>query len=286
MAEQKLTGIYRATVYSNKDPLNQNRLRLQIPQVLGDQITEWVWPVRIEGLNTQLPEPGQGVWVMFEGGDQSFPIWTGVFGKPQNTNLPMAFRHLAASEIIERIAFLFSLKPASPTGTQLDVVDTLLNIAKKLTERNYISLYDTTSQPAAAINTPQVITINTVDFASNTSIVDGSKITIDNVGTYNLQWSGQFSNTDASDHDVRVWLRYNGVDYPNSASVLTIPGKHGSIPGHVIAAWNWLGKSQTSGDYVQIVWSSASTAVSLTNYPAGEGGPAAPSVIVTLTECE
>lgn len=286
MSDQRLSGVYRGTVFNNSDPLGQGRLRLQIPQVLGSQVTDWVWPVKLNGVNLDIPKVGQGVWVAFEGGDSSFPVWLGTFGKPQDTAMPLQLRHMEADEIIERIAFLISLEPTSPVSNQVDVVETILNIAKKLTERNYGSFYDTTTQPAVVVDTPQVITLNTTDFASNTSVVGGSKITIDNVGTYNLQWSGQFANTSSSDHDVRVWLRYNGVDYPQSASIVSVPAKHGAIPGHCIAAWNWLGKSQTPGDYVEIWWASSSTDVSLAAYPAGEGGPAVPSVIVTLTECE
>lgn len=285
MVEQRLYGVYRGTVYSNKDPLGQGRLRLKIPQVLGTQVSEWVWPVTAEGVTVDLPETNQGVWVMFEGGDPSFPIWFGVFGKHQNQDLSVLLRHMAKNEVIERIADLIAIKSVSAVDKQVDIVETLLNLAKKLTERNCGSFYDTTIQTQTTIDTPKEISLNTTDFANNVSIVSGSRITIANVGTYNLQWSGQFANTGSSDADVRVWLRYNGVDYPQSASIVSVPAKHGSIPGHNIAAWNWLGQSQTSGDYVEIMWSVESTNVTLQSYPA-DGGPAVPSVIVTLTEVE
>jgi hypothetical protein len=279
-------GVYRGTVFSNKDPLNQGRLRLKVPQLFADSHTEWAWPINISGVQVPLPDVGQGVWVMFEGGDPAYPVWHGVFGKDQSTNSKLQLNRLDPDDVFEEIDFLIEQVPVTNTTTELDVTQTLLNLATKLMERNYGSFYDTTTQTQATINTPQAISLNTVDFASNMSIVDGSKITISNVGTYNLQWSGQFSNTDSSDHDVRVWLRYNGVDYPNSNSIVTIPARHGSINGHIITAWNWLGKSQAPGDYVQIMWSTDSTAVSLQSYPADAVSPAVPSAIVTLTECE
>lgn len=79
---QRYHGLYRAAVSSNKDPLNQRRLKLVIPVVLGKEPTNWAWPVDPAGVTLRPPKVGQGVWVMFENGDPSFPVWLGVFGKP------------------------------------------------------------------------------------------------------------------------------------------------------------------------------------------------------------
>lgn len=285
MAEQ-LFGVYRGNVVNNKDPLNQRRVRLRVPQVLGDAVTDWAWPVDSNSSHFTAPAVGQGVLVMFEGGDPSWPIWIGTFGKEASKDYQLFLKKLKSTENLTPISNLITTVRTPSGETQLDVTETMLKMARKIMERNYLSSYDTTTQTATAINTPKAVTINTVDFASNVSIVAGSKITIANVGAYNLQWSGQFANSSSSTYDVRVWLRYNGVDYPQSASIVAVPGRHGSVNGHVIAAWNWLGKSQNTGDYVEIMWSTEATEVSLTAYPAGGGSPAVPSVIVTLTECE
>lgn len=79
-------GIYRAVVYSNKDPLNKRRLRLTVPAVLGESApTQWAWPLENASLKLEPPKLGQGVLVMFENGDPSYPIWVGTFGKTQGT---------------------------------------------------------------------------------------------------------------------------------------------------------------------------------------------------------
>ena len=279
-------GIYRGVVYSNKDPLGQGRLRLKVPQLFADQITGWAWSMLPASADFELPAVGQGVWVMFEGGNIAYPVWVGVFGKEASQNYRLQIDRLDPSKNSQAIQSLIALSDINNGQKEFDLTQTVLNIAEKLMERNYGSFYDTTIQTQTAINTPKAISLDTIDFASNVRIVNGTRITIDKVGAYNLQWSGQFMNTDSSDHDVRVWLRYNGQDYPQSASIVSVPSKHGSVNGHLVAAWNWLGKSQTPGDYVELMWSTDSTSVTLQSYPAGAGGPAVPSVIVTLTECE
>ena len=72
-------GIYRASVYDNQDPLNKYRLKVIIPQILGTQPTGWSWGVEQPGVVRAVPLIGEGVWIMFEGGDPSFPIWMGSF---------------------------------------------------------------------------------------------------------------------------------------------------------------------------------------------------------------
>jgi hypothetical protein len=74
-------GIYRGVVRDNADPLNKTRVKVQVPQVLADAVTEWAWPVNTLGLAPVIPNVSQGVWVMFEGGDPSYPVWLGIFGE-------------------------------------------------------------------------------------------------------------------------------------------------------------------------------------------------------------
>jgi len=72
-------GKYRGEVTDvDKD---RGRIRAIVPAVLGDQKTGWCIPcVPYAGDGVGfvcLPEVGAGVWVEFEGGDVSYPIWTG-----------------------------------------------------------------------------------------------------------------------------------------------------------------------------------------------------------------
>ena len=71
-------GVYRAVVKYNKDPKHLRRIRVVVPQITGDQVTDWIWPV----LSTKRPPAvGTGTWVMYIGGNPEYPVWIGEFGE-------------------------------------------------------------------------------------------------------------------------------------------------------------------------------------------------------------
>lgn len=74
-------GKYRGTVTDNQDPRQQGRLRVQVPEVLADVESGWAMPCApYAGDRTgayTIPPVGAGVWVEFEAGDVSRPIWAG-----------------------------------------------------------------------------------------------------------------------------------------------------------------------------------------------------------------
>ena len=72
-------GKYRGSV-TDVDEATM-RIKAAVPAVLGDLSTGWAMPcVPYAGPNVGiafLPEVGSGVWIEFEGGDPSLPVWTG-----------------------------------------------------------------------------------------------------------------------------------------------------------------------------------------------------------------
>jgi uncharacterized protein involved in type VI secretion and phage assembly len=59
------------------------RVKASVPSVLGGVSSGWASPcVPYAGPQVgclMLPDVGSGVWIEFEGGDVSFPIWTGCY---------------------------------------------------------------------------------------------------------------------------------------------------------------------------------------------------------------
>lgn len=157
----------------------------------------------------------------------------------------------------------------------------------------YGSFYDTTTQTAVA-NTATVLTLNTQDVAQGVAVIDGSKIKVTYPGIYNMQFSVQAENTDTVADEINIWLRQfnrDGTQYyspsgdlPGSTGIITVPGKHGTTPGGIIAGWNYFLTMQ-GGDYIQLIWSVASIKTQIV-YHAAQTGPVRPgtsSVVLTMS---
>ena len=73
-------GKYRGTVTVVAD---DGRIKAKVPAVLGDTDTGWCMPcLPYAGAQAGIcfiPEVDAGVWIEFEGGDVSYPIWVGCY---------------------------------------------------------------------------------------------------------------------------------------------------------------------------------------------------------------
>jgi hypothetical protein len=80
---QKFYGKYRGEVINNVDPLLIGRIQVIVPDVGSLVPSTWAMPcVPVAGINMGMfspPQIGSGVWVEFERGDPSKPIWTGCY---------------------------------------------------------------------------------------------------------------------------------------------------------------------------------------------------------------
>ncbi|MCB1852630.1 MAG: hypothetical protein KDI83_17935 [Gammaproteobacteria bacterium] len=78
---QRFYGKYRGVVQDNQDPRGMGRIRARVPEVLDDQTTPWAMPCApFAGAGAgqySIPAVESGVWIEFEAGDPSRPVWTG-----------------------------------------------------------------------------------------------------------------------------------------------------------------------------------------------------------------
>lgn len=84
--KQLYFGKYRGKVENNLDPLQQGRVQVSCPAVLGEGRMSWAMPsVPYAGNGVGLfvvPPNSANVWVEFEGGDPDYPIVGGCFWSP------------------------------------------------------------------------------------------------------------------------------------------------------------------------------------------------------------
>ena len=247
-------GVYRGVVVDTRDPLNKNRIRLQVPQVLANQTTSWAWPVvGVSNIQASTPAVGDGVFVMFEGGDPSFPLWSGIF-----------------SGTLDPIGPTGPTGPSGPTGP-----------TGPTGGGYWCSYYDTTTQAAETINTATAMTLNTHTDQSGISLVSGSRITVANAGVYDLQFSAQLHNFGGggSGTEIYIWLRKNGTNVPDSATRVDVI----TNSPYIAAAWDFM-LPLNAGDYLELMWSTTNLNIKITALSASSPVPAIPSLIVTMMQ--
>jgi len=155
--------------------------------------------------------------------------------------------------------------------------------------RRYGSFYSTTTFTPAATNTAYALTFNqTYTRADGSNVVYGvyigtpsSRIYVDNVATYNFQFSAQLRQTSGGTHNIYIWPRVNGVNVDDSATQITMSGGSNTA---TVAAWNFVLNLQ-SGDYFELIYSVSSTNIQIPYVAAASPVPAIPSVILTVTSC-
>jgi hypothetical protein len=127
MTDEEFFGVYRGEVFSNADPDKQRRIRVRVPAVLGNEATEWLWPVDSSALYSDAPAVGQGVWVMFENGNPAYPIWVGTFGQNKAKGSQVRVKNLPAGVTSEYI--ISTGKPRT-----LDLIATIIKMAETLAD--------------------------------------------------------------------------------------------------------------------------------------------------------
>lgn len=69
-------GLYRGLVEENEDPKGLMRIEVSVPDVFGAEVTAWAVACVPPGVRS-VPEVGTLVWIEFEAGDPSYPVWIG-----------------------------------------------------------------------------------------------------------------------------------------------------------------------------------------------------------------
>lgn len=144
----------------------------------------------------------------------------------------------------------------------------------------YGSFYDTTTQTIAVANTAYAMTFNSTAYSQGVTIgTPTSRVYVDRVGMYNIQFSAQLDRTAAPAGLIYIWLRVNGVDVAYSAGQIRIQGNN----AETLAAWNYI-QQLNAGDYFELMWSASDTDSQLLAEPAAAPVPAIPSIILTVTD--
>ena len=149
----------------------------------------------------------------------------------------------------------------------------------------YGSFYDTTAQTLTGANQAKRLSIADT-FEANGVSLSSNKIVFNNIGTYEIIFSIQYKNTSATQEDIYVWFRKNGVDVSDSSSVFTIPArKSAGIPAQLIAVTPFIA-TLAANDFIEIYWHCNATEVTVETFTTHTNPtiPDTPGVIVTVKQ--
>ena len=111
------------------------------------------------------------------------------------------------------------------------------------------SFYDTQTQTTLA-NTPTPMRLRNNVLANDCSIVDFTKITTNQTGVFNVQFSAQLYRTSGGiEASVDIWFSLNGVNIDNSNTRITIANNS----HYMVASWNFV-LAMSENDYIEIMW--------------------------------
>jgi hypothetical protein len=150
----------------------------------------------------------------------------------------------------------------------------------------YGSFYDTTDV-ALTLDAPTPVPLGQTDFASGVSVVNGTEITVSQLGRYNIAFSIQLEKSDAGTDWVSIWLRKNGSDVPWTNTDVAISGSDAN--SRTVVAWNFFVEATTVGDRWQLMIASTTSAtgkmlIQSVDPQVDPVRPAIPGTIVTVNQ--
>jgi hypothetical protein len=184
-----------------------------------------------------------------------------------------------------------NVKPTAPNNVvpvaavlQVGTTDGIIFVRPTIEQQIYYGEFTklNTQSPAAA-NTAYPLVLTNTEIANGVSLGSPlSEVVVAQAGLYNIAASVQITSTNSSQKSIWVWLRKNGTtDFPNSARVASITLNN----GYLVVSLNEV-YSLVAGDFIEVMYAADSTNVSIATVAATAFAPAAPAVILAVTQTE
>lgn len=181
---------------------------------------------------------------------------------------------------------------AGSAGTVMDVTavasGTLLS-GMTLTGTGVTAGTRIVSQTSGTTGGVGLYVVDTSQLVASTTINGSraSKLLFDNTGQYQIGLRLQGTNADNAVHEMEVWAKDTGVDYPYSNTRYDVPvRKNATTFGHTVADISGIFTVRDpQNSYLEMAWWSNGSLVSIEHYAAGTSParPEIPSVILTAT---
>ena len=164
-----------------------------------------------------------------------------------------------------------------------DATNGVIFVRPTIEQMKYYGIFDKTSDQSPAVtNTAYAVTFDSTRLSNGVTIgTPASRIVVPVSGLYQFQASVQLTSSSSSSKDIWVWFRKNGTDLANSARIVTSDINNGYISLVVNEPI-----SLNANDYVEVVFAASNTAVSIDNVPSTAFAPAAPAVVLEVTQVQ
>jgi hypothetical protein len=149
-------------------------------------------------------------------------------------------------------------------------------------QKYYGQFIKTTDQTPTAINTANAITFDSSPISNGISIGSpASRIVVSESGLYNFAATYQLTSTSSSTKNIWLWFRIDGVDVADSSILVTLSSNN---------EYKAIGRSDfftlNANQYVQLMWASDSTAVTLDAVAPTAFAPGSPALILAVTQVQ
>lgn len=214
---------------------------------------------KIKGLDTT--GPGAETWSV---GDILYASPTTAGGLTNiRPTAPDVVLSVAVVLSVSAVAGEIMVRPTIPIGLDYGVFDSSAN------------------QTLSATNTATAVIVANALVSNGVSVASGARITASRPGLYRVSADLQLISGSSSAKTAYFWLRKNGADVPDTTRVLTMSTNAGFVP----LALNYT-VSLLTNDYVELYWAADDTNVTLGAVTAPAFAPAAPSVLVNVTQLQ
>ena len=149
-------------------------------------------------------------------------------------------------------------------------------------QKYYGEFTKTSDQSPAVINTAYALTFDNTEISGGISIGSpASRIVVVQSGLYQFDATVQISSSSSSAKTVWLWFRKNGTDVANSARLVTIDINNGYTAVSLAEFF-----SLAENDRIEIMFAADNTAITVDNVAATAFAPAAPAIVLAVTQVQ
>jgi hypothetical protein len=183
-----------------------------------------------------------------------------------------------------------NVKPTAPDNVipmaavlVVSATDGVIFVRPTIEQQKYYGEFTkTTDQTPASTNTAYALTFDNTEIAEGISIGSpASRIVVVQSGLYQFDATVQIGSSSSSPKTVWLWFRKNGTDIANTARLVTININNGYTAVSMSEFF-----SLAANDYIEIMFASNDTAITVDNVAATAFAPAAPAVVLAVSQIQ